>query len=241
MYLPTVRGDTRIPSLTNSSLAIRSSPHNGFSAAILRIRLRNSSGIGSHPCPALPAPEDPPPHSMPANDGRRSHVDHRIAPIEESGEQRKADASHVIHASWFDTTLDISRELSAKDQILSADRAGGTQERDAQPQDVRDDSDDCSRQLQHALIMPDSASVCVCRTPKCPRRELLRATVVQPRCAVNSWVVNHSRTPSMRPRLGVDRCKTPARSCREDPCIARPLSYETRSTMLESVACASER
>ncbi len=80
---------------------------------------------------------------MPANDGHGSHVDHRIAPIEEPGEQRKADASHVIHASWFDTTLGISRGLSAKDQILSADRAGGTQERDARPQDVRDDSDDC--------------------------------------------------------------------------------------------------
>jgi len=30
----------------------------------------------------------------------------------------------VIHASWFDTTIDIPRELSAKDQILSAGRAG---------------------------------------------------------------------------------------------------------------------
>ena len=67
-------------------------------------------------------------------------------------------------------------ELSPKDQILGADRAGGTQERDARPQDVRDDSDDCSRQLQHALIMPDSACVCGCPTRKCRRRELLRAT-----------------------------------------------------------------
>jgi len=49
MYLPTVLGDTRIPSLTNSSLAIRSSPHSGFSAAILRIRMRSSSGIGGRP------------------------------------------------------------------------------------------------------------------------------------------------------------------------------------------------
>ena len=31
IYLPTVLGDSRIPTLTNSSLAIRSSPHNGFS------------------------------------------------------------------------------------------------------------------------------------------------------------------------------------------------------------------
>jgi len=60
---------------------------------------------------------------MRANDGRRSHVKHRITPIQ-SGEQRQAHASHVIHASWFDTTIDIPRELSAKDQILSAGRAG---------------------------------------------------------------------------------------------------------------------
>src|SRR5450631_3892742 len=35
--------------LTNSSLAIRSSTHNGFSVAILRIRLRSSGGIGGRP------------------------------------------------------------------------------------------------------------------------------------------------------------------------------------------------
>ena len=49
MYLRTVRGETRIPSLSSSSFAIRSSPHNGFSVAILRIRLRSSSGIGGRP------------------------------------------------------------------------------------------------------------------------------------------------------------------------------------------------
>jgi hypothetical protein len=34
MYLRTVRGETRRPSLSNSSLAIRSSPHSGFYVAI---------------------------------------------------------------------------------------------------------------------------------------------------------------------------------------------------------------
>ena len=68
---------------------------------------------------------------MPANDGRWTHVDHRIAPIEEPGEQREADPSHVIHASGFDPTLNVARELSAKNQILSANRAGRAQEQDA--------------------------------------------------------------------------------------------------------------
>ncbi len=49
MYLPTVRGETRIPNLISNSLAIRSSPHTGFSAAILRIRARSSAGIGGRP------------------------------------------------------------------------------------------------------------------------------------------------------------------------------------------------
>src|SRR6266851_4320578 len=43
-YFPTVRGDTRIPSFIFSSLAMRSSPQMGFSAAIFRIRSRRSPG-----------------------------------------------------------------------------------------------------------------------------------------------------------------------------------------------------
>src|SRR6266851_1760442 len=106
--------------------------------------------------PALPAPENPPAQSVPANDGCRLHVDHRVAPIEESGEQCEADASRVIHTSGLDTTLDMPRELFAKNQILSADSAGRSQERTTQPQDVKGYPDGCSRQLQHPLIMPES-------------------------------------------------------------------------------------
>src|SRR6266852_8060709 len=49
MYFRTVRGETWMPSFTNSSLAIRSSPHAGFSPAILRISARNSTGILGRP------------------------------------------------------------------------------------------------------------------------------------------------------------------------------------------------
>ncbi len=86
------------------------------------------------------------------------------------------DRTGVIHASGFDTALDITRELLAKNQILCADRPGRAQERDDQPQDVKSYSDDCSRQLQHALIMPESARVCRCRMSQQPRRKLLRTT-----------------------------------------------------------------
>src|ERR1700680_4224314 len=94
---------------------------------------------------------------MPANDGPRPHIDHRIAPIEELRKQREAHTSRMVHSSGFDTALDIPRELFAKNQILSADRIGRAQEQDDQSQDVRDDSNDCSPQLQHVLIMPESA------------------------------------------------------------------------------------
>ena len=114
---------------------------------------------------------------MPANDGRRAHDDYGITPIEESGEQCKAYPSRVVRTSGFDATLDVTRELLAKNQVLGADRAGRAKERAGQPQDIRGYPDECSRQRQHMLIMPESAGVCSHRTPKCPQRELLRTTV----------------------------------------------------------------
>ena len=49
MYLRTVRGETRKPSFSSNSLAIRSSPHSEFSVAIRRISWRSSRGIGGRP------------------------------------------------------------------------------------------------------------------------------------------------------------------------------------------------
>jgi hypothetical protein len=42
-------GDTRRPSFSNNSFAMRSSPHEGFSCATLRIRVWSSGGIGGRP------------------------------------------------------------------------------------------------------------------------------------------------------------------------------------------------
>ena len=113
---------------------------------------------------------------MPADDGCRPYDDYRIAPIEQSGEQCEADARRAINASGFDTTLDITRELLAKNQILGAERAGRAQKRDDQPQEVPGYSDDRSRQPQRAFIMPESARGCRLWTRKQSRRELLRTT-----------------------------------------------------------------
>jgi IS30 family transposase len=49
MYLRTVRGETLMPSLTSSSLAILSSPHSKLSRDISRIKRRSSAGIGGRP------------------------------------------------------------------------------------------------------------------------------------------------------------------------------------------------
>ena len=48
-YFRMVRGDKRKPSFSSNSLAIRSSPHEGFSPAILRIRRWRSGGIRGRP------------------------------------------------------------------------------------------------------------------------------------------------------------------------------------------------
>jgi hypothetical protein len=48
-YLRTVRGEIGILNLSNSSLAIHSSPDSGFALAILRISARSSCGMGGRP------------------------------------------------------------------------------------------------------------------------------------------------------------------------------------------------
>ena len=49
IYRRTVRGDTRMPSFTRSSSAIRSSPQVRFAAAIVAINCCKSAGIGGRP------------------------------------------------------------------------------------------------------------------------------------------------------------------------------------------------
>src|ERR1700689_529142 len=48
-YLPMVRGETRMPNFSDSSSAIRSSPHVGFSRTIRDINSRRSFGSGGRP------------------------------------------------------------------------------------------------------------------------------------------------------------------------------------------------
>jgi hypothetical protein len=84
--------------------------------------------------------------------------------------------SRVIHALRFNATFNITRELLTKNHVLSRYSTGRAQERGHQPQDVRDYSDDCARQLQHAVMMPESAHTCSRTRQNRPRLELLRTT-----------------------------------------------------------------
>ena len=81
MYLRTVRGEIRMPNLSSSSLAIRSSPHKRFSLAILRISARSSFGIGGPTRSRLHAPKQSPAGAVPANHGGRLHDHQSAAPI----------------------------------------------------------------------------------------------------------------------------------------------------------------
>src|SRR5215469_8455206 len=83
-YFPTVRGDTRIPSLSFSSLAMRSSPQIGFSGHLpdplpeVLGQTRSSRWFG------LPAPKQPKSLALPSDQRVRLHIHQRIAPREHS-------------------------------------------------------------------------------------------------------------------------------------------------------------
>jgi hypothetical protein len=78
-YLFTVRGDTRIPIFNSNSLAMRSSPHAGFSFAIRRISARSSRGIGGRPGRDFSRQNNFHPRSVPAKQ-RLGTNDHQSVP-----------------------------------------------------------------------------------------------------------------------------------------------------------------
>ena len=112
----------------------------------------------------------------------------------------------MINAAGLNTTLDITGQLFAKNQILSAERARRAQERDDQPQEVPGYSDDRSRQVQHAFIMPESARGCRLWTREQPRRELLRTTL-------NTRPVASGYLSGIRTRQTTRHCQAATSGC----------------------------
>ena len=100
MYRRTVRGETRIPSFTSSSEAIRSSPHVRFAAAMSAINWRSSAGSRGRP---------------PGVDFHRQN-------------SRKPVRCHRMSVSGF-TTVRTRRQSISRDRATSAMRVASSARR----------------------------------------------------------------------------------------------------------------
>lgn len=89
MYFLIVRGDTRRPSLSSSSFAIRSSPHEGLSRAILRIKCWSAAGIGRLPASDFQRQKRRKPLRCQATKVLGLYDDQSVAPIEPAAEQHQ--------------------------------------------------------------------------------------------------------------------------------------------------------
>jgi hypothetical protein len=121
MDLRTVLGETRTPSFINNSLAMRSSPHSGFSAAIVRISARSSTGIGGRPSLHLNRQNN----RQPARCQRRTvcgrTMTTALCEIEQARQQRQADPRRSINAPRLDPPLDGLGEMLSQDPVLGTD------------------------------------------------------------------------------------------------------------------------
>jgi len=149
MYLRTVRGETRIPSLSSSSLAIRSSPHRRFSIAILRISARNSFGMGGRPGR----------HFNRQNNRQPARCQRIIvAGCTTTSALRQSNSlartakltRRSIYWSRLDAALDVQRQLTAQEEVLGLDRFGRTEQQHHPAQGVFDQAQCNPREGDHA-------------------------------------------------------------------------------------------
>ena len=91
-YVCTLRGDTWTPTFGFNSLAMRSSPQVGLSAAIFRINLWTSLG--------------------------NLHIYQRIAPLEHSAQDRHHPQGGIVGPSWPDLPLLEERQLLPEEEVL---------------------------------------------------------------------------------------------------------------------------
>jgi len=151
-YLLTVRGDTRIPSFNINSLAMRSSPHEGFSSAIWRISTCSSTGIGGRP----------------GRDFNRQNSFHpaRCKRISVSGRttvsasrQSKSCDSRVRRCAWLNQCVGALRRAQGRAQAVNArtgSRLGSARSKGEPqpPQRFSHQSHQNLRDPRHLPIMP---------------------------------------------------------------------------------------
>ena len=108
--------------MRSNSFAIRSSPHKGFSRAICRINLLNSSGMDG--LPALDfQPKQPKALTMPANQSLWLDDHQRILPIEKFGEPNEREPGCRIKPAWSNAPFLIVSKLFAQEEILGGQSA----------------------------------------------------------------------------------------------------------------------
>ena len=152
MYLHTVRGETRILNLSSSSLAMRSSPQEGFSCAIRRISAWSSLGIAGRPGWDFRRQSN----RQPARCQRSSVASFTTTNElrQSSCQQRKADAGCGVDASGTRAALDVQRQLAAQEKILGADCIGGTEQQPHPPNGVFYETTRDQREEEHVGIVP---------------------------------------------------------------------------------------
>src|SRR5262245_58922724 len=99
MYRLTVRGETRIPSFTRSSAAIRSSPHVRLATAIVLISRCRSAGIGGRPGARDFQRHQPESLLVPTDQRLRLDRRQQLPPLEEPPQRDERDACGVIGAA----------------------------------------------------------------------------------------------------------------------------------------------
>jgi hypothetical protein len=127
MYFRIVRGDTRRPSFSSSSFAIRSSPHEGVLSRNLSNHILKRGWDRSPASFGLPAPEKAEALALPSDQGLGPHHGQSIAPIEPAAEQYQSQARRIVGTSGLDRALLIEGQLLAQEQILGRERSSGTQ------------------------------------------------------------------------------------------------------------------
>src|SRR4029077_16309352 len=129
-YARTVRGETRIPSFTESSAAMRSSPPVGFSCTMRplapgRVLLPHAHNqlakIFRNPRssqPRLPPPKQLEPLAMPADEGLRLNNHQCRSPVEQLRPYNQGEARCVAEPAGPNLVFLVERQLFAQEQYF---------------------------------------------------------------------------------------------------------------------------
>jgi hypothetical protein len=102
----------------------------------------------------LDPPQQSPAGAVPADHGGRLDDHQGAAPIEQSGEQRQADAGSGIDAPRPDTALDVQRQLTAQEEVLRLNRLVRTEQQRHPPEGIREQAGGDLQDGDHAHMVP---------------------------------------------------------------------------------------